>query len=180
MMEFSANQISELLQGTLEGNGETSVSTLSKIEEGKRGSLSFLANPKYIEYIYDTQASIVIVGNDFVAERELTHNPVLIRVADAYSAFGKLLEVYNQVKNNKVGIASSAIVSESASIGENVYLGENVVIGDNAKIADGVKIFPNSFVGDNALIGENTTVFAGARVYSENNFRCRWIWFCAK
>ena len=166
-MKFSANQISELLQGTLEGNGETSVSTLSKIEEGKRGSLSFLANPKYIEYIYDTQASIVIVGNDFVAEKELTHNPTLIRVADAYGAFGKLLEMYNQVKNNKVGIASSAIVSESASIGENVYLGENVVIGDNAKIADGVKIFPNSFVGDNALIGENTTVFAGARVYSE-------------
>ncbi len=166
-MEFSANQISELLQGTVEGNGETSVSTLSKIEESTPGSLSFLANPKYIDYIYDTQASIVIVGNDFSAERELKYKPTLIRVADAYGAFGKLLEMYNQVKNNKVGIAKSAIVADSASIGENVYLGEHVVIGENTTIADGVKIFPNSFVGDNVTIDENTTVFAGARIYSE-------------
>lgn len=166
-MEFSANQISELLQGTIEGNGETSVSTLSKIEEGKPGSLSFLANPKYTEYIYETQASVVIIGNDFVADQPLKHNPTLIRVADAYGAFGKLLEMYNQIKNNKVGIAKSAIISETASIGENVYLGENVVIGDNVKIADGVKIFPNSFIGDNVSIGFNTTVFAGAKIYSE-------------
>jgi UDP-3-O-[3-hydroxymyristoyl] glucosamine N-acyltransferase len=166
-MEFSANQISELLQGKIEGNVETSVSTLSKIEEGKSGSLSFLANPKYTEYIYDTEASIVIVGNDFIAERELKHKPTLIRVEDAYGAFGKLLEMYNQVKNNKVGISNSAIISESAVIGKDVYLGENVVIGDNTTVADGVKIFPHSFIGDNASIGANTTIFAGARIYSE-------------
>ena len=166
-MEFSANQISELLQGNIEGNGETSVSTLSKIEEGKSGSLSFLANPKYTEYIYETEASIVIVGNDFIAERKLQHNPTLIRVEDAYGAFGKLLEMYNQVKNNKIGIAASAIVSESAVIGKDVYLGENVVIGDNTTVADGVKIFPHSFIGDNATIGAKTTIFAGARIYSE-------------
>ncbi|MFT4756369.1 MAG: UDP-3-O-[3-hydroxymyristoyl] glucosamine N-acyltransferase [Vicingaceae bacterium] len=166
-MEFSANQISELLQGKIEGNGETSVSTLSKIEEGKSGSLSFLANPRYTEYIYDTEASIVIVGNDFIAERELKHKPTLIRVEDAYGAFGKLLEMYNQVKNNKVGISNSAIISESAVIGKDVYLGENVVIGDNTTVADGVKIFPHSFIGDNASIGANTTIFAGARIYSE-------------
>tara|TARA_B110001469_G_C9611917_1_gene304431 strand:+ start:111 stop:1160 length:1050 start_codon:yes stop_codon:yes gene_type:complete len=166
-MEFSANQISELLQGKIEGNGETSVSALSKIEEGKSGSLSFLANPKYTEYIYDTEASIVIVGNDFIAERELKHKPTLIRVEDAYGAFGKLLEMYNQVKNNKVGISNSAIISESAVIGKDVYLGENVVIGDNTTVADGVKIFPHSFIGDNASIGANTTIFAGARIYSE-------------
>lgn len=166
-MEFSANQISELLQGNVEGNGETTVSTLSKIEEGKSGSLSFLANPKYSEYIYDTEASIVIVGKDFTAEKAMKHSPTLIRVEDAYGAFGKLLEMYNQVKNNKVGISDSAIVSDSATIGENVYLGENVVIGDNTTIADGVKVFPNSFIGDNANIGENTTIFAGARIYSE-------------
>ena len=166
-MEFSANQISELLQGKIEGNGETSVSTLSKIEEGKSGSLSFLANPRYTEYIYDTEASIVIVGNDFIAERELKHKPTLIRVEDAYGAFGKLLEMYNQVKNNKVGISNSAIIPESAVIGKDVYLGENVVIGDNTTVADGVKIFPHSFIGDNASIGANTTIFAGARIYSE-------------
>ncbi|MFB1021616.1 MAG: UDP-3-O-(3-hydroxymyristoyl)glucosamine N-acyltransferase, partial [Vicingaceae bacterium] len=118
-------------------------------------------------YIYDTEASIVIVGNDFIAERELKHKPTLIRVEDAYGAFGKLLEMYNQVKNNKVGISNSAIISESAVIGKDVYLGENVVIGDNTTVADGVKIFPHSFIGDNASIGANTTIFAGARIYSE-------------
>ena len=166
-MEFSATQISELLQGTVEGNKEIKVSTLSKIEEGKTGSLSFLANPKYTDYIYDTKASIVIVGNDFKAEQELKHNPTLIRVKDAYRAFGKLLEMYNQVKNNKIGVAKSAIISESAKVGKDVYLGENVVVGDNTTIANGVKIFPNSFIGDNTNIGEKTTVFAGARIYSE-------------
>lgn len=166
-MEFSANQISQILEGNVEGNGDTTVSTLSKIEEGKKGSLSFLANPKYSEYIYDTEASIVIVGKEFEAERTLKHNPTLIRVEDAYAAFGQLLEMYNQVKNNKIGISKTAIVSDSATVGENVYLGENVVIGDNTTIADGVKIFPNSFVGDNASIQTNTTVFAGARIYSE-------------
>lgn len=166
-MEFSATQISQLLEGTIDGNEETTVSTLSKIEEGKPGSLSFLANPKYTEYIYETKASIVIVGNDFKAEKALKHNPTLIKVEDAYGAFGKLLEMYNQVKNNKSGIAKSAIISDSASIGENVYLGENVVIGDNTTISDNVKIFPNSFIGDNASIGSSTTIFAGARIYSE-------------
>ena len=166
-MEFSATQISELLDGTIDGNGETKVSTLSKIEEGKSGSLSFLANPKYSDYIYETQASIVIVGNNFKAERELKYNPTLIKVEDAYGAFGKLLEMYNQVKNNKTGIAKSAIISESATLGENIYIGENVVIGDNTKIANNVKIFPNSFIGDNATVGTYTTIFAGARVYSE-------------
>lgn len=166
-MEFSAHQISELLQGTVEGNADTVVSTLSKIEEGKAGSLSFLANPKYIEYIYDTKASIVIVSKDFKAEKELAHQPTLIRVDDAYAAFGKLLEMYNQVKNNKTGISEQAAISESATLGENVYIGAHAVIGENVNIADGVKIFPNSFVGDNVSIGVNSTVFAGAKVYSE-------------
>lgn len=166
-MEFSANQISELLQGTVEGNGDTMVSTLSKIEEGEKGSLSFLANPKYTEYIYQTKASIVIVNSSFKAEQELEHNPTLIRVDDAYAAFGKLLEMYNQVKNNKSGISKLAVILKSATIGENVYLGEHVVVGENVTIADGVKIFPNSFIGDNVIIGENTTIFAGVKIYSE-------------
>lgn len=167
-MEFSANQISEILQGSIEGDGNTTVSTLSKIEEGKAGSLSFLANPKYAEYIYDTQASIVIVGKDFTAERDLKYKPTLIRVEDAYGSFGKLLELYNQVKNNKTGVADNASIAESASIGESVYIGENAVIGEHATIGNGVKIFPNTFIGDNASIGENTTLFAGAKIYSES------------
>lgn len=166
-MEFSAQQISELLQGTIEGNPETSVSTLSKIEEGKKGSLSFLANPKYADYIYDTKASIVIINQDFKLERATQEGLTLIRVPDAYAAFGQLLEMYNQVKNNQMGISENSSISESATIGKDVYIGDYVVIGANTTIEDGVKIFPNSFVGDNAKIGSNTKVFAGAKIYSE-------------
>jgi len=166
-MEFSAQQISEILQGTIEGDANTSVSTLSKIEEGKKGSLSFLANPKYIEHIYNTEASIVIVGKDFKAEMPLKNNPTLIRVDEAYSAFGKLLELYNQVKNNKTGIATSSSIPETVFVGDNVYIGENTVIGENAVIKNGAKIFPNSFIGDNTTIGENSMIFAGAKIYSE-------------
>ncbi len=166
-MEFSAQQISELLQGTIEGNPTTTVSTLSKIEEGKAGSLSFLANPKYAEYIYDTEASIVIISQDFKLERATKEGLTLIRVPDAYAAFGQLLEMYNQVKNNQMGISEKASIAESAMVGKDVYIGDYVVIGANASIADGVKVFPNSFIGDNAKLGENTKVFAGAKIYSE-------------
>ena len=172
-MEFSAHQISELLKGTVEGDPNTKVSTLSKIEEGKSGSLSFLANPKYAEFIYDTEASIVIVNADFILEKETTHKPTLIRVPDAYAAFGQLLEMYNQVKNNQIGISDKAAIADSASIGEEVYIGEYTVIGENVTIKNGVKIFPNSFIGDNAFIGENTKVYAGAKIYSENTNRKR-------
>jgi len=166
-MEFSAHQISDLLNGTIEGDANTMVSTLSKIEEGKVGSLSFLANPKYAEYIYETEASIVIINEDFKLEKATKNNPTLIRVANAHAAFGQLLEMYNQVKNNQTGISDRAAIAESATIGEDVYLGEHAVIGENVSIGKGVKIFPNCFVGDNASIGENTKVYAGAKIYSE-------------
>jgi len=166
-MEFSAQQISEILQGTIDGDPQTQVSTLSKIEEGKQGSLSFLANPKYAEYIYDTDASIVIISKDFKLEGKPKESLTLIRVEDPYASFSQLLEMYNQVKNNKVGVAESAIIADSAIIGEGVYIGDQCVIGENVTLEDGVKIFPNSFVGDNAIIKEKTTIFAGARIYSE-------------
>jgi UDP-3-O-[3-hydroxymyristoyl] glucosamine N-acyltransferase len=166
-MEFSAHQISELLQGTIEGNPEVKVSTLAKIEEGKSGSLSFLANPKYSEYIYDTDASIVIISNDFKLERATKNSLTLIRVEDAYASFGKLLEMYNQVKNDKKGISDKASIAASATIGKDVYIGDFAVVGENAKVADGVKIFPGSYLGDNASVGKNTTVFAGSKIYSE-------------
>lgn len=168
-MKFSALQISELLGGTIEGDPQASVSELSKIEEGKSGSLSFLANPKYAEYIYDTGATIVILNKDFKLERKVADHITLIRVDDAYSSFGKLLEMYNQVKNDKKGISKTASITDSATIGDNVYLGENVVIGENVKIGNGVKIYPQCFIGDNASIGENTTIYAGCMIYSESN-----------
>lgn len=167
-MKFAATQIAEILEGSIEGDENVSVSKVSKIEEGTEGSISFLANPKYLEYIYSTEASIVIVNKDLKLERAVNEKTTLIRVEDAYACFSKLLEMYNQVKNNKTGIAKDAIIPESSSIGENVYIGENVSIGENVTLEDGVKIFPNAFVGDNAQIGKNTTIFAGAKIYSES------------
>ena len=120
-MEFSALQIAGLLGGTIEGNAEVTVNKLCKIEEGEQGGLSFLANPKYTGYIYDTKASIVIVSNDFVAENTIT--TTLIRVENAYQSFAKLLEIYNQIKNNKKGIEPNSYISTSAKLGTDCYVG---------------------------------------------------------
>ena len=164
-MKFTAAQIAGILEGTVEGNADTEVSMLSKIEEGKQGSLTFLANPKYTPYIYTTQASITIVDRDFQAEQEIT--TTLIRVDDAYKSFSKLLEYYNMVKLNKTGIESPSFISESASYGENIYLGAFSYLGSNVKIGENVKIYPNVYIGDNVTIGDNCVIFAGAKIYSE-------------
>lgn len=166
-MEFSATQIAELLGGTIEGDPNATVSNLSKIEEGKPNTLSFLANPKYTEFIYDTDASIVIVADDFNAERPVKDTCTLIRVQDAYGSFAKLLGMYNQIKGDKKGIDASASVSESAELGEDVYVGGNAHVGDNCKIGANVKIYPTAFIGDNTVIGDNTIVYGGARIYSD-------------
>src|SRR5690554_7302208 len=166
-MKFSAHQISEILEGTIEGNPDIEVSSVAKIEEGKKGSISFLANPKYTEYIYSTDASIVIVNNDFRAEKPTKSTLTIIRVENAYESFGKLLEMYNQVKNDKIGISKQAAISESASIGESVYIGDFVSIGENVKIGKGVKIYPNTTIGDNAIVEEYTTIFSSCSIYSE-------------
>lgn len=164
-MEFTAQQISNLLQGTIEGDSQVAVKTLSKIEEGVAGSLSFLANPKYAPYIYTTNASIVIVGNDFVAEQPVS--ATLIRVADPYASFAKLLEMYNQVVRDKKGIETPVYISETASMGADCYLGAFAYLGNNVKVGNRVKIYPNSYVGDNVVIGDDTTLFAGVKIYSD-------------
>lgn len=164
-MKFTAAQIAGILNGTVEGDESVAVSKLAKIEEGSKGSLTFLANPKYTHYIYSTQASITIVNNDFVASGELS--TTLIRVENAYKAFSQLLEYYNQVKMNKTGIENPVFISESAKYGENLYLGAFSYIGENVKIGDNVKIYPNVYIGDNVTVGNNTTLFTGAKIYSE-------------
>lgn len=164
-MEFSAKQIAGLLNGVIEGNSEVSISKLSKIEEGVTGSLSFLANPLYTQYIYTTQASLVIVNNDFVPTAPVS--TTLIRVENAGHAFAKLLEMYNQVKLNKSGLSPHAYISPKANMGANVYAGEFAVISDNAHIGDNVKIYPQVFIGENVTIGDNTTLFAGVKIYSD-------------
>ena len=164
-MKFSAKQIAEVLNGTVEGDPDVIVNNLSKIEEGKEGTLSFLANPIYNQYIYKTKASIVIVNSDFIPEKEI--NTTLIKVENAYSGFASLLEMYNKVKLNKSGVSDHAFISASAKTGKDIYLGNFAYIGENAQIGDNVKIYPQAFIGDNVKIGANTTVFAGVKIYSE-------------
>ncbi|MEH6656473.1 UDP-3-O-(3-hydroxymyristoyl)glucosamine N-acyltransferase [Leeuwenhoekiella marinoflava] len=165
-MKFTAEQIAGILEGSVDGNPEIEVSKLSKIEEGKQGSLTFLANPKYTSYIYKTKASIAIVNKDFQPEHEL--DITLIRVDDAYKSFSKLLEYYNQVKLNKTGIEEPVFVSDSASYGENIYLGAFAYLGNNVRIGDNVKIYPNVYIGDNCVIGNNCVIFQGAKIYSDS------------
>ena len=166
-MKFSARQISEILEGTIEGNPDAEVSSVSKIEEGKQGSISFLANPKYAEYLYETDASIVILNRDFKLEKSVKEGVTLLRVDDAYSCFGKLLELYNQVKYNKTGASKFANISATAEIGENTYIADFVSIGENVKIGNNVKLFANCSIGDNCTVGENTMIFSGAQLYPE-------------
>ena len=165
-MKFTAAQIAGILEGTVDGNPDVEVSKLSKIEEGVVGSLTFLANPKYTSFIYKTEASITIVGEDFKPENEL--KTTLIRVKDAYKAFSKLLEYYNQVKMNKTGIEKPVFISESAVYGDNIYIGAFAYLGDNIKIGNDAKIYPNVYIGDNVIIGDNVTIFAGAKIYSDS------------
>jgi len=167
-MEFKASQIASLLGGTVEGNPDAVVSTLSKIEEGKSGSLSFLSNPAYNSYLYTTDASVVIVGKDFTSEQPLKKTCTLIRVEDSRVAFGKLLEMYQKSKNNKTGIEQPSFVSKSASLGKDVYVGAFAYVGENVKLGNNVKLFPNVFVGDNAVIGDNTTAYSGVKIYSDS------------
>lgn len=165
MLEFTAKDIANLIGGKVEGDPEIRVNTLAKIEEGKPGALCFLSNPAYAQYIYSTKASLVIVNDDFVPEHKLS--VCLIRVPNAYHAFSKLLEVYNQIKNNKIGIEQPSFISASAKIGKDVYIGAFAYIGDNVEIGDNAKIFPQTFIGDNVKIGNTSTLFSGVKIYSD-------------
>ena len=164
-MKFTATQIAGILEGDIVGDPDVEVSKLSKIEEGIKGSITFLANPKYKPYIYSTKASITIVNKDFVAEDIITST--LIKVDDAYKSFSKLLEYYNQVKMNKVGVEQPSFISDSAKHGSNIYLGAFSYLGENVVIGDNVKIYPNAYIGDNVVIGNDVIIFSGAKIYSE-------------
>ena len=165
-MNFTASQIAELVSGTVEGNTNVEVNRLSKIEEGTEGSLSFLANPKYTSFLYTTNASITLVSDAFVAEKEF--KTTLIRVADPYEAFSKLLEYYNQMKQQlPSGIAQTAIVSEDARVAKSVFVGDFSQVGPNTILEDHVVIHPQAFVGDNVSIGPNTVIHSGARILDD-------------
>ncbi len=164
-MKFTAAQIAGILEGEVVGNPNAEVYKLSKIEEGTEGSLTFLANSKYTNFIYSTQATITIVNASFEPEQEIS--TTLIKVEDAYQSFSKLLEYYNQVKLMKSGIEEPSVISEGTTYGSDLYLGSFSYLGKNVKIGNNVKIYPNSFIGDNVEIGDDCVFFAGVRIYSE-------------
>ena len=164
-MKFTAGQIAGILDGEVFGNPDAEVYKLAKIEEGTEGSLTFLANTKYSNYLYSTNATIVIVNKSYELENEV--KATLIKVDDAYSSFSKLLEYYNQIKLMKSGIEQPSVISEGVTYGDDLYLGSFCYIGKNVRIGNNVKIYPNSFIGDNVTIGDNCVFFAGVRVYSE-------------
>lgn len=164
-MEFSAQQLAHLLEGSVEGTPDIKVHTLSKIEEGQPGTLSFLANPQYTPYIYKTEASVVIVNTTFKAEAPIT--ATLIRVPDAYQAFAKLLDLYNQMQHKKSGIEQPSFVDAEASIGEGVYVGAFAYISSGVKIGRNVKIYPQVYIGENVSIGDNCILFPGVKIYAD-------------
>lgn len=156
-----------MLSGEVVGNPEVTVSSLAKIEEGKPGTLTFLSNPKYTEYIYSTGASVAIVASDFTPEKTLPAQLTLIKVADPYACFAKLLEAYNQLRQPQAGISKMAHVSASAVVADEVYMGEFVSVGERVSIGKGCKIYPQVYIGDGVRIGDGTTVYPGVRIYAD-------------
>lgn len=162
-MQFTAQEISLLLKGTVEGDPQTIISQLAKIEEATTGCLSFLANPRYEQYLYTTQASVVIVNKDLAVTEPV--NATLIRTDNAYSAFSVLLEKFNTLRLNKSGIEQPSFIHPTATIGQNVYIGAFAYIGADVKIGDNCKIYPHTYIGDNVILGHEVTLFAGTKVY---------------
>ena len=163
-MELTVEQVAGLLEGKVDGDGSQKVNRLEKIEEATPGSIAFLANPKYTEYVYKTQATAIIINDTFKPEKPVS--ATLIRVENAYASFAKLLEEYQRMTRKvKQGIEQPSYQSESAQLGEEVYLGAFSHLGDNVKVGNGSKIYPNTVLGDNVEVGENTIIYAGVKVY---------------
>ncbi len=162
-MEFTAQQIAGFLKGNVIGDPDTKVNNFSKIEEGKSGTITFLANPKYEHYIYDTKASIVLVNNDFVPSATIT--ATLIKVPDAYSSLAVLLNMAEQSKTKKTGIDTSALISKTASIGNDCYIGAFSYIGENVILGKDCMIYPYAYIGDHVEIGDNTTIYPHVTAY---------------
>ena len=165
-MEFTAKKIAQALNGKIVGNPKAKVNNISKIEEGKPNTLSFLANPIYEKYLYTTQASVVLVNND-IKLKDVEIKPTLIMVEDSYKSFADLLNYIAKQKKQKKGISKNAFISKSAKIGKDAYIGEGVYVGDNVKIGKNAKIYPQVFIDDNVEIGDNTVLFSGVKIYFE-------------
>jgi UDP-3-O-[3-hydroxymyristoyl] glucosamine N-acyltransferase len=165
-MTFSAAQIALLINGTIEGNPDASVSSFGKIEEAGEGQLSFLANPKYEDYIYSTKASVIIINHGLALKQPVT--ATLLRVADAYTAFATLLAKYQEIMQQQLtGIQQPSYIAKTASYGQNVFIGAFTYLGENVKVGDNTKIYPNAFIGDNVTIGDNCVIHPGVKIYHD-------------
>jgi len=165
-MRFTAHKIADFLGGIIEGNSEVEVTGVSKIEEGISGTLSFLANPKYENYLYTTNSSIVLINQEHKLSKPVACT--IIRVNDAYKAFATLLELYQQSKPEPTGIDKMTSIDSSAQLGENIYIGAFSVISGNAKIGNHVKIYPQVYIGDNVIIDDFTTIYSGVKIYEDS------------
>lgn len=159
-MEFTAKQIAELIQGRVEGDENVAINTFAKIEEGKAGAISFLSNPKYLHYIYETKSSVVLINEDVALEKPVS--ATLIRVKNAYESVAKLLQLYESMKPKKTGIDPLAFVSASAKIGKDCYIAPFACIGDNVVIGDNTRIYPHVTIYHDCQIGNNVTIHAGS------------------
>ncbi|HZH37303.1 MAG TPA: UDP-3-O-(3-hydroxymyristoyl)glucosamine N-acyltransferase, partial [Flavisolibacter sp.] len=165
-MLFTAAQIAILLNGKIEGNAEATVSSFGKIEEAAEGQLTFLANPKYEEFLYTTNASIVIINESYELREAI--NPTLIRVQDAYTAFALLLSKYQEMATQQLkGIQQPCYIASSARIADDVYIGAFAYVGEGVKIEEGCKIFPHAFIGDNVIIGKNCIIHPSVKIYHD-------------
>ncbi len=162
-MEFTAKQIAELIGGRIEGDENASISSFTKIEEGVPGAISFLSNPKYTHFIYDTKSSVVLVNEDLQLEHPVT--PTLIRVPNAYESVAKLLKFYEAMKPHKTGIDPLAFVSPKATIGENCYIGAFAVVSDGATIGDGCQLHPHAYVGEGVTVGKESILYPHVVIY---------------
>lgn len=164
-MEFTAKQIAELIQGRIEGDENAVVNTFAKIEEGKKGAISFLSNPKYTHYVYDTESSVVLIDEEVELEKPI--NATLIRVKNAYECVAKLLQMYDAMKPKKSGIDPLAFISPKAKVGENCYIGAFAYIGDGVEIGDGCQIYPHAVIYDNAKVGNNCIIYPNVSIYHD-------------
>jgi UDP-3-O-[3-hydroxymyristoyl] glucosamine N-acyltransferase len=165
-MEFTAATIAGFLKGEIEGNPDTKVNTVAKIEEGHPGALSFLANPKYEQYLYTTSSSIVLVNKSFVPSSKV--NTTLIKVENAYEAFASLLRLVDQARPRKKGIHPTAVIEATAKIGLDVYIGPYAYIGEYCIINDGCSFYPNVYIGDNTKVGKDCIIYAGVTIYHDS------------
>lgn len=162
-MEFTAQQIAQFVEGRVEGDNNAKVNTFAKIEEGKPGAISFLSNPKYLHFIYDTESSIVLIDEAVKLERPV--KTTLIRVKNAYECVAKLLQMYAATQPQKKGIDPLAFISPSANVGEDAYVGAFAYIGDNVTIGNGCQIYPHAVVGDGVTLGNNCKIYPNVTIY---------------